>query len=182
MIEVEATPLEGLLRIRPKVFADARGEFLETFNARTFAERTGVITTFVQDNQSRSMAGVLRGLHLQAPPFAQAKLVRVVAGAVLDVCVDLRPGSATFGQHYSLRLNATGQEMLYIPEGMAHGFLALEDNTVFVYKCTAYYEPKAERCVRWNDPDLGIDWGVRDPLVSEKDQAGSSFVSRLWMQ
>ena len=180
MIEVFKTGLNGLLRLRPRVFTDERGYFLEPFNAAAFAEATGITEPFVQDNESRSKAGVLRGLHIQAAPHAQAKLVRVVTGAVLDVCVDLRRGSSTFGEHYSLRLDPIAHEMLYIPAGMAHGFLALEDDTVFAYKCSNYYAPSAERTVLWNDPELGINWGNERPLISAKDLTGSSFASRAW--
>lgn len=180
MIDAFPTALEGLVRLRPKVFTDDRGCFMETFNADAFAEATGIRTPFVQDNESRSRAGVLRGLHLQAAPHAQAKLVRVAAGAVLDVCVDLRKGSPTFGKHVSVRLDTANNDMLYIPAGMAHGFLALEDNTVFAYKCSAYYAPQAERTLLWNDPDLGIDWGIQAPIVSEKDRAGTRFADRAW--
>lgn len=180
LMEVLKTDFPGLLRLRPKVFGDQRGHFLETFNERTFARSTGIAVRFVQDNQSRSKAGVLRGLHWQAPPHAQAKLVRVAAGAVLDVCVDLRPDSPSFGKHFKLRLDDRDHEMLFIPEGMAHGFLALEDDTVFTYKCSAYYEPSAERSIRWNDPDLNIDWGIPDPLVSDKDRAGITFAESRW--
>lgn len=180
MIDVHKTPLDGLLRLRPRVFADERGHFLEPFNTATFAKATGITAPFVQDNESCSKAGVLRGLHLQTNPHAQAKLVRVVKGAVLDVCVDLRQGSATFGEHFSARLDNVDRDMLYIPAGMAHGFLALEDDTIFAYKCSAYYAPTAECTVLWNDPDLNINWGIEAPLVSAKDLAGYSFASRAW--
>ncbi len=179
MMQVEHTPLAGLLLLTPRIFADARGAFLETYNHRQFAEVTGIDTHFVQDNESRSAKGVLRGLHFQAAPHAQGKLVRVVHGAVLDVCVDLRPGSPTLGAHYKAVLDGASKRMLWIPPGFAHGFVALEPDTVFVYKCTAYYEPTAERTIQWNDEDLAIDWGVTDPLVSEKDAAGMSYRSYL---
>jgi dTDP-4-dehydrorhamnose 3,5-epimerase len=182
MMEVIETKLSGLLLLKPRIFKDERGYFLETFNTAAFGESTGIRAPFVQSNESVSRRGVLRGLHLQAPPHAQAKLVRVAAGAVLDVCVDLREGSATFGQHYSARLDAADRFMLYIPEGMAHGFVALEDNTVFSYLCSNYYVPQAERTLLWNDPDLGIDWGVDQPVVSAKDRTGSSFKQRCWEQ
>lgn len=180
MIDVFKTPMDGLLRLRPRIFADERGYFLEPFNTAAFATATGISAPFVQDNESCSKAGVLRGLHLQTSPHAQAKLARVVKGAVLDVCVDLRPGSATFGEHFSARLDSVNRDMLYIPAGMAHGFLALEDDTIFAYKCSAYYAPSAEHTVLWNDPDLNIHWGIGVPLVSAKDLAGSSFASRAW--
>lgn len=180
MMNISETPIAGLLMIRPKVYADERGYFFEPFNAAAFARATGIDAPFVQDNESRSKAGVLRGLHLQAAPYAQAKLVRVVSGAVLDVCVDLRAGSATFGQHFSARLDAVDRDILYVPAGFAHGFVALENDTVFLYKCSSYYEPSAERTILWNDPELAIDWGVRNPLVSAKDKAGSPFSERCW--
>lgn len=179
-MDVIPTGIQGLLHLRPKVFADARGQFMETFNAEELAQHAGIGVRFVQDNESRSKAGVLRGLHLQAPPHAQAKLVRVVRGAVLDVCVDVRTGSATFGHHFSLRLDDRTHDMLFIPAGMAHGFLALEDDTVFAYKCSAYYTPSAERTILWNDPELGINWGITDPLVSDKDKAGSLLREKNW--
>lgn len=179
-MEVSATPLDGALLIKPKVFTDERGYFFEPFNAAVFAKVTGVATTFVQDNESRSAKGVLRGLHLQVAPHAQAKLVRVVSGAVLDVCVDLRPQSATFGHHFSIRLDAREKLLFYIPAGMAHGFVALEHDTVFLYKCSSYYDPASERTLLWNDPKLGIDWGVDSPIVSAKDQNGVPFELRPW--
>ncbi len=182
MMEISTTGIDGLLRIRPKVFGDARGQFMETFNAMAFERATGVRTTFVQDNESRSSAGVLRGLHLQLAPHAQAKLVRVVCGSVLDVCVDARPGSITYGRHVTVRLDNHLNDMLYIPEGLAHGFVALEDRTVFAYKCSNYYMPAAERTILWNDPDLAIDWGITDPLISAKDLAGHPFREGRWAQ
>lgn len=180
MMEVFETDLPGVLRLRPKVFGDERGHFMETFNTALFAELTGIKAPFVQDNESRSKAGVLRGLHLQMAPNGQAKLVRVPKGAVLDVCVDLRAGSPTLGKYYSLRLDDRLHELLYIPEGLAHGFLALEEDTIFQYKCSSHYAPMAERTLRWNDPDLDIDWGIKDPVVSAKDQAGAFFAERTW--
>ncbi len=172
VMEIGRTPLEGLLVLRPKVFRDERGWFLESFNARAFKEATGLDPRFVQDNESRSQAGVLRGLHFQAPPRAQGKLVRVIVGAVLDVCLDIRPDSPTFGQHYKIELTGEEKNMLWIPEGFAHGFRTLEDATIFSYKCTDFYHPPSERTVLWNDPALGIDWGVTDPVLSAKDRAG----------
>lgn len=172
MITVERTALEGLLILRPKVFRDDRGWFLESFNARAFAEATGLDTAFVQDNESLSQAGVLRGLHYQVAPWAQQKLVRVIQGAVLDVCVDIRPGSPTFGRHLKLELTGEEKTMLFIPAGFAHGFRTLRDGTIFSYKCSAYYHPPAERTLLWNDPALGIDWGIADPVLSPKDKAG----------
>ena len=171
-MEIARTPLEGLLVLRPKVFRDARGWFLESFNGQLFKEATGLDPRFVQDNESESQAGVLRGLHFQAAPHGQGKLVRVVRGAVLDVCLDIRPGSATFGQHYKLELTGDEKNMLWIPEGFAHGFSTLENGTIFSYKCTDYYHPPSERTVLWNDPALGIEWGNREPVLSAKDRAG----------
>lgn len=172
MMNVELTPLKGLLVIRPKVFRDARGWFLESFNEQAFEQASGLAVSFVQDNESLSQAGVLRGLHFQVEPHAQAKLVRVVRGAVLDVCLDIRPASATFGQHFKMELNGDEKTMLYIPVGFAHGFHTLLADTVFSYKCTAYYHPPSERTILWNDPALGIDWGIKAPVLSSKDLAG----------
>ena len=171
-MDIERTPLEGLLVLRPKVFRDARGWFLESFNTNAFKEATGLEPRFVQDNESRSQAGVVRGLHYQSAPRAQGKLVRVIAGAVLDVCLDIRPTSPTYGQHYKLTLSGDEKNMLWIPEGFAHGFRTLEDGTIFSYKCTDFYHPPSERTVLWNDPALRIDWGISDPVLSAKDQAG----------
>lgn len=175
MMEVVHTALQGLLLLRPRIFGDQRGHFLETFNRARFDEATGLRHEFVQDNESLSCAHVLRGLHFQEAPHEQGKLVHVVRGAVLDVCVDIRPGSTTFGQHVKVSLSGTTKEMLWIPPGFAHGFVALENDTVFAYKCTGYYHPAAERTLLWNDPELNIDWGLEAPLVSPKDQVGMSF-------
>lgn len=171
---VEKTFIEGLLVIQPRVFEDARGYFFESFNEKLFTE-AGVSTHFVQDNQSLSQKGVLRGLHFQAPPHAQAKLVRVISGAVLDVAVDIRNGSPTYGKHYSIELNARNKTMFYIPTGFAHGFLTLEDHTVFSYKCSGYYNKDSEGTLLWNDPELEIDWNVFAPLLSDKDKAGAEL-------
>ena len=159
----------------PRRFADERGYFAETYSARVLAQH-GVTTAFVQDNQSVSRRGVLRGLHFQRPPHAQAKLVRVVAGRALDVVVDIRRSSPTYGQQYSLVLDAAIGNALFIPEGFAHGFLALEEDTVFFYKCSDYYHPETEGALRWDDPTLGIDWGHEvAPLVSDKDAVAPLF-------
>ena len=163
--------IPGLYEFTPRRFADARGYFAETYSARALAA-AGITDVFVQDNQSVSARGVLRGLHFQKPPHAQAKLVRVVTGRALDIAVDLRPNSPTFGQHHSVILDAAIGNTFYIPIGFAHGFLALEDNTLLFYKCTDYYHPETEGALRWNDPALNIDWGdLVEPLVSEKDAA-----------
>ena len=138
---------------------------------------TGLTIDFVQDNESISKKNVLRGLHFQIPPFAQGKLVRVVSGSVLDVAVDLRKGSPTYGKHEIVELSADNKRQFWIPPGFAHGFLSLEENTVFNYKCSNYYSPVSERTIKWNDPDLNIDWQINEPIVSEKDQNGLDFVN-----
>jgi dTDP-4-dehydrorhamnose 3,5-epimerase len=168
-MEFKELPVKGLVEFFPRVFADGRGSFFESYSARVF-EQAGISETFVQDNQSVSQKNVLRGLHFQNPPYAQGKLVRVISGRALDVVVDLRKGSVTYGQVVPVLLEAGRNNMLYVPTGFAHGFVALEDNTIFHYKCTNFYHPAADSGLRWNDPDLSIDWGVTDPLVSEKDQ------------
>lgn len=174
-MEVEKTNIEGLYIIKPKVFGDERGYFFESFNAKKFTEITGLIVDFVQDNQSKSNTNVLRGLHFQSPPFAQDKLVRVVQGSVLDVVVDIRPRSITYGEHFKIKLDTIKHHMMFVPKGMAHGFLSLEDNTIFSYKCTDYYHPLSEGCILWNDSSLNIEWNVSNPIISEKDQQGESF-------
>ena len=162
--------LAGLIEFVPRLFADDRGVFFETFSARLMAQ-AGVDAQWVQDNQSNSKKGVLRGLHFQRPPHAQAKLVRVGQGRALDVAVDLRTDSPTYGQHQLVELTAERGNLLYIPTGFAHGFMALEDDTIFLYKCSDYYAPSAEGGLRWDDADLNIQWGTEvAPLVSGKDQ------------
>lgn len=172
-MEFKTTSIEGLIEILPKVFGDSRGYFFESYRQHLFIEN-GIPNQFVQDNQSFSTAGVLRGLHFQNPPYAQGKLVRVITGKVIDVAVDIRPNSPTFGQYQSFVLDATLQNMVYIPEGFAHGFVALEDS-IFSYKCTNNYNKAAEGGIIWNDPDLNIDWGIEQPNVSEKDLELPSF-------
>jgi len=171
------TNIEGCLLIEPTVFKDARGNFMETFHKAELEKQVGGTLDFVQDNQSVSGKHVLRGLHYQKEPFSQAKLVRVVRGRVLDVVVDLRPDLPTFGHHYSVELSAENRKMLFIPRGLAHGFLALEDQTVFCYKCDAYYHPASEGGILYNDPDLGIDWVVDASklILSEKDLSQPTF-------
>lgn len=180
-MRIDTTSIPGVLKLTPRIFGDERGRFLETFHSQAFADATGTTITPVQDNESTSHRHVLRGLHFQLAPHEQGKLVHVVRGAVLDVVVDIRPGSPTLGHHLTVPLDAAGKTMLWIPPGCAHGFTALEDDTVFAYKCTAYYHPASERTIRWNDPGLAIDWGVATPLVSAKDQAGMSFKEYLAM-
>ena len=166
------TAIPGVLIIEPRVFGDARGFFMETWNAAAFAA-AGLDLTFVQDNHSRSQKGVLRGLHFQNPG-PQGKLVRVTHGAVFDVAVDLRASSPTFGQWVGVELSAANNRMFWVPEGLAHGFLTLEDDTDFLYKCTAPYAPQSEHTLAWDDPVVGIDWPVAglDPIISAKDAVG----------
>ena len=173
-MEIIKTPLEGLLIIKPDVFEDERGYFFESYNREKFLTH-GIDVTFVQDNESKSKRGVLRGLHFQNPPFAQEKLVRVMSGSVLDVAVDIRKDSPTYGEWSSIVLSGQNKWMYWIPAGFAHGFLTLEDDTIFFYKCTRVYNKESEGSIRWNDPDLQIDWGVEDPVISPKDQVAPVF-------
>jgi dTDP-4-dehydrorhamnose 3,5-epimerase len=172
-MRVTATTIPDLLVVEPKVFGDERGFFFESFNQRRFAELTGVTDTFVQDNHSKSARHVLRGLHYQIQ-HAQGKLVRVTAGEVFDIAVDIRRSSPSFGKWAGLALSAANKKMLWIPKGFAHGFVVLSDTAEFLYKTTDYWAPEHERCIVWNDPDLAIDWqlGGAAPLLSAKDQAG----------
>ena len=170
----EKTFIDGLLVIKPKVFEDERGYFFESFNEKLL-EQAGLHANFVQDNQSLSQKNVLRGLHFQAPPFAQGKLVRVIKGSALDVVVDIRKNSPTYGKSFSIELNEQNKAMLWVPEGFAHGFCTLLDNTIFYYKCTNYYNKASEGSIAWNDPGLKIDWNISDPVLSEKDRAGIAF-------
>jgi dTDP-4-dehydrorhamnose 3,5-epimerase len=174
-VNIIATAIPGLLIIEPKVFGDARGFFMETWNASAFAD-AGLNLTFVQDNHSRSQKGVLRGLHFQNPG-PQGKLVRVTRGAVFDVAVDLRSSSPHFGQWVGVELSAANYRMFWVPEGFAHGFLTLEDDTDFLYKCTALYSPQSEHTLAWDDPAVGINWPLDglDPVISDKDRVGLAF-------
>ena len=178
---MKATPtdIDGVVVFEPKVFGDARGFFLESFRQNAFDAALGRHVEFVQDNHSRSPRGVLRGLHWQDGPHAQGKLVRVTQGAVFDVAVDIRRGSPTFGRWFGSELSDANHRQLWIAPGLAHGFLVLSESADFLYKTTAYYEPTAERALRWNDPDLGIAWPDLGsaPLVSAKDAAGAAFAS-----
>ncbi|MBW7868017.1 MAG: dTDP-4-dehydrorhamnose 3,5-epimerase [Brumimicrobium sp.] len=169
------TDIEGLFILEPKIYEDERGYFMESFNTKLFQELVGSTLTFVQDNESKSASNVLRGLHYQTPPFAQAKLVRVIRGAVLDVAVDLRKNSPTFGQHYKIILSEENKKQFFIPEGFAHGFLTLEEDTIFSYKCSQFYNKESERGIMWNDKDLAIDWDITQPILSEKDQYCQNF-------
>ncbi|WLH46652.1 dTDP-4-dehydrorhamnose 3,5-epimerase [Pseudomonas beijingensis] len=174
-MNVIATRLPDVLIIEPKVFGDDRGFFYESFNARAFAEATGCTLQFVQDNHSRSTRGVLRGLHYQIEQ-AQGKLVRVTAGEVLDIVVDIRRSSPTFGQWAGVRLSAQNHRQLWVPPGFAHGFVVLSESADFLYKTTDYYAPSAERCIRWDDPQLAIDWELEGaPILSAKDQNGKAL-------
>lgn len=171
------TSIEGLYIIEPRVFGDARGYFFESFNARVFQEQTGMDIQFVQDNESMSCYGVLRGLHFQIPPFAQSKLVRVVKGCVLDVAVDLRKGSPTYGQSVSVELSGENHRQFFIPQGFAHGFAVLSDMALFQYKCDNFYAPTHEGALAWDDPTLNIDWRIpaKDVILSEKDKKHPHF-------
>ncbi len=170
-MEVIKTQIDGVLIIEPTVFGDARGYFFESFNAREFAEKTGLDVTFVQDNESRSKYGVLRGLHFQLPPYTQSKLVRVVKGRVLDVAVDIRKGSPSYGQHVSCELTEENHRQFFIPKGFAHGFCVLSEDAIFQYKCDNFYAPQADGGISILDASLGIDWGIEmdKALLSDKD-------------
>ena len=179
---MKVTPLAipDVLRIEPKVFGDARGFFFESFNRQSFKQATGLEVDFVQDNHSRSVRHVLRGLHYQLPPRAQGKLVRIVVGEVFDVAVDIRPESATFGTWVGETLSAENKRQLWIPPGFAHGFLVLSEVAEFLYKTTDYWAPELERCIRWDDPQLNIRWPLSAaPQVSAKDAMGAAFASLL---
>ena len=172
-MHAERLAIPDVVLFTPKVFGDERGFFYESFNARAFAEATGLTPNFVQDNHSRSVRGVLRGLHYQLSPHAQGKLVRVTHGEVFDVAVDIRRSSPTYGQWVGAHLSAENKRQLWIPEGFAHGFITLSDTAEFLYKTTGFYSPEAERCIAWNDPDIGIDWPMDfAPTLSGKDQCG----------
>lgn len=171
------TEIEGVFVVEPRVFGDSRGYFFESFNQRDFAQQTGINVTFVQDNESCSHYGVVRGLHFQLPPYAQSKLVRVVEGRVLDVAVDIRRNSPTYGQHVAVELSAENKRQFFLPRGFAHGFAVLSETAIFQYKCDDYYHPEAEGAIAWDDPTLAIDWKVAaaDVLLSEKDRHHQRF-------
>ncbi|MCF6213862.1 MAG: dTDP-4-dehydrorhamnose 3,5-epimerase [Flavobacteriaceae bacterium] len=172
---ITTTPLEGLFIIKPAVFKDNRGYFLESYNKEKIKKT--IQDDFVQDNESCSEKGVLRGLHFQKPPFGQAKLIRVISGRILDVVVDLRKESKTYGQHFKIALNQDNKHQLYIPVGFAHGFVTLANNTIINYKCSDYYNPTSEVSLLWNDKTLNIDWEVSHPTLSKKDLKGLDFSS-----
>lgn len=176
-MQYTSTPIEGPVIITPKIFGDSRGYFFESFSLKEFQENVADIT-FVQDNQSFSAKkGVLRGMHFQKGEAAQAKLVRVVSGRVLDVAVDIRKGSPTFGKHIAVELDGVSCKMLFIPRGFAHGFLVLEENTIFQYKCDNYYNAESEGSFAWNDPQVGIEWGISEEevILSAKDAIAPPF-------
>lgn len=177
-MEVEKYEIEGLLSFVPRIFKDDRGFFYESFNERVFQKAVGQPVSFCQDNISYSHKNVLRGLHFQKPPYAQGKLVRVSQGSVLDVAVDLRKKSPTYGKYQSVLLSAENKKQFWVPAGFAHGFLALEDGTVFNYKCTNFYHKESEGGLNWNDTDLAIDWGFdqsNSPILSDKDHVETTF-------
>lgn len=173
-MEVKQTTIPGLLIIQPDIFNDARGYFFESYNKEKFRQ-IGIDAEFLQDNQSMSAKGTLRGLHFQNPPFAQGKLLSVIKGSVMDVAVDIRKHSEFYGKYFSIKLSEKNKTMFWIPPGFAHGFVSLEDNTIFSYKCTQVYNKPSEGSVRWNDPYLNIDWNIDEPLISEKDLLAPYF-------
>ncbi len=181
-MEVIKTDIEGVVIIEPRIFRDDRGYFFESFSQRDFQEKV-CNTVFVQDNESKSSYGVLRGLHFQKPPYAQSKLVRVIKGAVLDVAVDIRKGSPTFGQHVAVELTEDNHRQFFIPRGFAHGFSVLTDEVIFQYKCDNFYAPQSEGALAWDDPDLGIDWRLpaEKVILSEKDRHHSRLKDAEWL-
>lgn len=181
-MEVIKTAIDGVVIIEPKVFGDHRGYFFESFSESRFNELVRE-TRFVQDNESKSRYGVLRGLHFQKPPYAQSKLVRVVKGAVLDVAVDIRKGSPTFGQHVAVELTEGNHRQFFVPRGFAHGFVVLTDEVIFQYKCDNFYAPEYEGAIAWDDPDLGIDWKIpaEDVILSAKDTCHPRLKDAEWL-
>lgn len=181
-MEFIKTAIEGVVIIEPKIFSDGRGYFFESFSEREFNEKVREVR-FVQDNESKSSYGVIRGLHFQKPPHAQSKLVRVVKGAVLDVAVDIRKGSPTFGQHVAVELTAENHRQLFIPRGFAHGFSVLSQEVVFQYKCDNFYAPHSEGALAWDDTELGIDWRIpaEDAILSEKDRRHCRLCESEWL-
>tara|TARA_B100001173_G_C15872773_1_gene498019 strand:- start:1 stop:543 length:543 start_codon:yes stop_codon:yes gene_type:complete len=177
-MKIIKTPIDGLLVLQPNIFEDQRGYFLESWNKQRFKDM-GLDLDFAQDNQSLSKKGVLRGLHFQNPPFSQGKLVRVIKGSVLDVALDIRKESSTYGKHFSIELSEENNTILWLPPGFAHGFVALVDDTIFSYKCTNVYNKESEKSLLWCDDDLKIDWRIKSPIVSEKDKMAPHFSSFL---
>lgn len=176
-MEVIKTDIDGVFIIEPKVFGDDRGYFLESFNSREFAEKTGLSISFVQDNESKSRYGVLRGLHYQLPPFTQSKLVRVVKGRVVDVAVDIRKGSPTYGKYVTCELTEDNHRQFFVPKGMAHGFVVLSEYAIFQYKCDDFYHPEAEGGIAWDDPNIAVNWPIsnKDISLSERDKNHPAF-------
>ena len=181
-MEIITTPIPDVLIIEPKIFGDNRGYFFESFSEREFCEKVRQVS-FVQDNESKSCYGVVRGLHFQKPPYTQSKLVRVVKGAVLDVAVDIRKGSPTFGKHVAVELTEDNHRQLFIPRGFAHGFAVLTDEVIFQYKCDNFYAPQSEGAIAWDDPDLGIDWRIPADkvILSAKDMAHPRLKDAGWL-
>ena len=173
-MEIIKTHIEGLLVIKPRIFEDDRGYFFESWSRNLFKD-IGLDIDFVQDNQSLSQKGVLRGLHFQNPPYEQGKLVHVIKGSVMDIALDIRKKSPTYGHHFSVILSDENKKIFWVPPGFAHGFVALESDTIVTYKCTNFYNKDAEGTILWNDSDLNINWGVEDPIISEKDAKAESF-------
>ncbi len=172
-MHIEKTKFKDLLILTPKVFNDNRGYFFESYNKKLM--RKFIPIDFVQDNESLSQKNVLRGLHFQKPPYAQDKLIRVIKGSVLDIVVDLRKEEPTYGMHFAIKLSAKNKKQLFIPKGFAHGFLTLKKNTIFSYKCSAYYNVQSEECIHCFDTDLAIDWQTKNPILSNKDKKGMKF-------
>ena len=172
-MHIEKTPFKDLIIIKPRIFKDPRGYFLESYNKEKLGDF--VKDNFVQDNESCSQIGVLRGLHFQNPPYTQSKLIRVIKGAILDVVVDIRKESETFGKHLKITLNEDNKHQLYVPKGFAHGFVCLENNTIINYKCSDFYKPESEVSLLWNDKTLNIDWLTSSPTLSKKDMQGLAF-------
>ena len=175
-MKITKTEIEDLIIIEPEIFRDQRGYFYEGYNKDVYF-KNDIKTEFVQDNYSFSNKGTLRGLHYQLGKYSQAKLVQVLSGRVLDIAVDLRKESSTYGQHFKHILSGENKKQLYIPVGFAHGFLSLEDNTILNYKCSDYYNANTEASILWNDPNLAIDWGIDNPILAEKDQLAQNFIT-----
>ena len=177
------TEIEGLLILEPKIFGDSRGYFYESYNKQRFEEVTGLNINFVQDNQSKSCYGVLRGLHFQKPPYAQSKLVRCVKGQILDISVDIRKSSPTFGKYAAVELTEDNHRQLFIPHGFAHGFVVLSDEAIFQYKCDNFYHKESEGAVAWNDPEINIDWTIPfdDVILSDKDKVNPLLKDAEWL-
>ena len=172
---LEKTNIEDIILLTPRVYEDERGYFMESYNQKKV--EILIKDRFVQDNESESHKNVLRGLHFQLPPHAQSKLIRVIKGSILDIAVDLRKESSTYGKYFKHILSGENKKQLYIPVGFAHGFLSLEDNTILNYKCSDYYNANAEASILWNDPDLAIDWGIDNPILAEKDRLAQNFIT-----